>query len=102
MATADCKKAIEDALGRRITHDELEAFATEFQARMKAKLDAGVVKGAAARTVAEEMSADAKYQAAKAKWRAYDNLVKKTALRDRGDDTSAELSTVSPEMLSTR
>ena len=102
MAVADCKKAIEDALGRRITHDELEAFATEFQARMKAKLDAGVVKGAAARTVAEEMSADAKYQAAKAKWRAYDNLVKKTALRDRGADTSAELSTVSPEMLSTR
>lgn len=102
MATNDCIEAVEKAMGRPLADGEMEAIAEAVQARIKSKLDAGLPKGAAVRTATAEMTDEAKFAAAKAKFRAYDNLVKKSNLRGRGADTSAEYSTVSPEILSTR
>lgn len=102
MATKDCIEAVETAMGRPLADGEMEAIAEAVQARIKTKLDAGLPKGAAVRTATAEISDEASFAAAKAKFRAYDNLVKKANLRARGADTSAEYSTVSPEILSTR
>lgn len=102
MALADCKAAIEEELGRPFTHDELDALATEFQARMKAKMDTGVAKATAIRQTSVEMSDGAKYEASKAKWRAYDNIVKRANLAERGNDAEAETSLLTPSERSTR
>ena len=102
MATANCKVAIEDALGRPITYDEMEAIATEFNARVKAKLDLGIPKGTAVRQAGQEASDAAKFRAAQARERAYRTALTRAMRAERGSDSTAEISTVSPVILSTR
>lgn len=102
MATEDCKAAIEAAIGRPIKDDELEALATEFQARVKAKLDLGLSRGAAVREAGAEASEAAKFEAAKAEWRQHDNLIKAAVRAERGHDAEAETSLITPSERSIR
>lgn len=80
MAAKDCIDAITAALGREPTEKELDDLATAVQTRMKYKMDAGFGLREAARAVGEDMATVAKMEAAKARWVAYNNILKRADL----------------------
>lgn len=77
MASKDCIAAIEKGLGRPATEDEIDRIASAVQARLNSKAKAGMTPRDAAREVAKEMTSETKLAAARARWVAHDNILKK-------------------------